>query len=52
MFRGATINSWTDDLAAATRWYAELLGVEPYFQRPGPDGRLAYAGLRIGDYPA
>jgi catechol 2,3-dioxygenase-like lactoylglutathione lyase family enzyme len=39
MLRGfATINYWTDDLQAATRWYAELLGVQPYFQRPGPDG--------------
>jgi predicted enzyme related to lactoylglutathione lyase len=51
MLRGfATINHWTDDLEAATRWYAELLGVEPYFERPGPDGRLAYAEFRIGDY--
>jgi uncharacterized glyoxalase superfamily protein PhnB len=51
MLRGfATINYWSDDLEAATGWYAELLGVEPYFQRPGPDGRLAYAEFRIGDY--
>jgi predicted enzyme related to lactoylglutathione lyase len=45
----ATINYWADDLEAAKRWYAELLGVEPYFERPGPDGRLAYAEFRIGD---
>jgi predicted enzyme related to lactoylglutathione lyase len=51
MLRGfATINYWADDLEAATRWYAELLGVEPYFQRPGPDGRPAYVEFRIGDY--
>src|SRR5262245_12186132 len=51
MLRGfATISYWTDDLEAATRCYAELLGVQPYFERPGPDGRLAYAELRIGDY--
>jgi predicted enzyme related to lactoylglutathione lyase len=51
MLRGfATINYWADDLEAAKRWYTELLGVEPYFQRPGPDGRLAYAEFRIGDY--
>jgi catechol 2,3-dioxygenase-like lactoylglutathione lyase family enzyme len=44
MLRGfATINYWTDDMEAATRWYAELLGIQPYFQRPGPDGRPAYA---------
>ena len=53
MLRGlATINYWTDDMAAARGWYAELLGVEPYFERPGPDGRLAYAEFRIGDYQA
>jgi catechol 2,3-dioxygenase-like lactoylglutathione lyase family enzyme len=51
MLRGfATINYWTDDMEAAKRWYTELLGVEPYFQRPGPDGRLAYAEFRVGDY--
>jgi hypothetical protein len=49
MLRGfATINYWADDLEAATRWYAELLGIQPYFQRPGPDGGLAYAEFRIG----
>ena len=47
MLRGfATINYWADDLAAAKRWYADLLGVEPYFERSGPDGRLAYAEFR------
>jgi predicted enzyme related to lactoylglutathione lyase len=51
MLRGfATVNYWTDDMEAAKRWYAELLGVEPYFERPGPDGRVAYAEFRIGDY--
>ena len=51
MLRGfATINYWTDDMEAAKRWYAELLGVEPYFERPGPDGRLGYAEFRVGDY--
>jgi catechol 2,3-dioxygenase-like lactoylglutathione lyase family enzyme len=51
MLRGfATINYWADDLDAAKRWYTELLGVEPYFERPGPDGRPAYAEFRIGGY--
>ena len=50
MLRGfATITYWADDMAAARRWYAELLGVEPYFERPGPDGLVAYAEFRIGD---
>lgn len=48
----ATINYWADDVAAAAAWYTELLGVEPYFQRPGPDGALAYAEFRIGDNEA
>jgi predicted enzyme related to lactoylglutathione lyase len=48
----ATINFWADDLAAAVAWYAEVLGVAPYFERPGPDGRPAYAEFRIGDYQA
>ncbi|WP_328786929.1 MULTISPECIES: VOC family protein [unclassified Streptomyces] len=45
MLRGfATINFWADDLEAATAWYTELLGIAPYFERPG------YAEFRIGDY--
>ncbi|MGI5191508.1 VOC family protein [Promicromonospora sp. CA-289599] len=48
----ATINYWADDVTAAAAWYTELLGVEPYFQRPGPDGALAYAEFRIGDSEA
>jgi predicted enzyme related to lactoylglutathione lyase len=49
MLRGfATINYWADDVAAATRWYADLLGVEPYFVRP-VEGPPAYVEFRIGD---
>ena len=40
----ATISLWAEDLEAAKRWYTELLGVEPYFQRPG------YCEFRVGDY--
>ena len=44
MLRGfATISFWADDLDAARRWYAELLGIEPYFERPG------YSEFRVGD---
>jgi predicted enzyme related to lactoylglutathione lyase len=50
MLRGfATVNYWADDVEAAKRLYAEFLGVEPYFERSAPDGRLAYAEFRIGD---
>ena len=46
MLRGlSTVCFWAADLAAAKSWYTELLGVEPYFQRPG------YAAFRLGDYP-
>ena len=52
-FRGfATLNIWADDVAAAADWYAQVTGVEPYFRRPGPDGRLAYAEFRLGDLGA
>ena len=45
MLRGmATVNYWAADHAAAKQWYADLLGIEPYFERPG------YAEFRIGDY--
>lgn len=45
MLRGlSTVTYWAADHEAATRWYTELLGVDPYFQRPG------YAEFRIGDY--
>ncbi|WP_329383967.1 VOC family protein [Streptomyces sp. NBC_01351] len=45
MLRGlTTVSFWAEDLDAAKRWYAELLGAEPYFERPG------YAEFRLGDY--
>ena len=51
MLRGlTTISFWAADLAAAKKWYAELLGIEAYFERASPDGSLAYIEFRIGDY--
>ncbi|XRQ15152.1 VOC family protein [Actinomadura welshii] len=51
MLRGfATISLWADDLEAARDWYAELLGTQPYFSVPGPDGRAGYYEFRAGDY--
>jgi predicted enzyme related to lactoylglutathione lyase len=41
---------FADDMAAAKQWYTELLGMEPYFERFGPDGSLAYMEFRVGDY--
>jgi predicted enzyme related to lactoylglutathione lyase len=40
----ATVSYWAADLPAAKQWYANLLGIEPYFERPG------YAEFRMGDY--
>ena len=45
----ATLNLWADDVPAAADWYAEFLGIEPYFSRPGPDGVPAYIEFRVGD---
>lgn len=45
MLRGfATLTFWAADLEAATAWYTEFLGVEPYYRKPG------YAEFRLGDY--
>jgi predicted enzyme related to lactoylglutathione lyase len=50
MLRGfATISYWADDVEAARNWYAELLGIEPYFVRP-EEGPPAYVEFRVGDY--
>ena len=51
MLRGlTTVSFFADDVEVAARWYTELLGIEPYFNRSGPDGRPAYIEFRIGDY--
>jgi predicted enzyme related to lactoylglutathione lyase len=45
----ATVNFWADDVVAARNWYAKLLGVDAYFQRPDAQ-HPAYVEFRIGDY--
>lgn len=45
MLRGfATVSYYAADLEAATAWYTEVLGAEPYFHRPG------YVEFRVGDF--
>jgi predicted enzyme related to lactoylglutathione lyase len=45
MLRGlTTVVYFADDLEAAKQWYSELLGIEPYFNRP------PYIEFRLGDY--
>jgi predicted enzyme related to lactoylglutathione lyase len=51
MLRGlTTVNHWAADMEAAKAWYAELLGIEPYFERPGGGEPAAYIEFRLGDY--
>lgn len=42
-----TVSFWADDVIAARDWYADVLGIEPYFQRP-EEGPAAYIEFRIG----
>jgi predicted enzyme related to lactoylglutathione lyase len=41
---------WADDLRAATRWYTDLLGVEPYFSSEAAGRGPGYVEFRIGDH--
>ncbi|WNV86637.1 VOC family protein [Umezawaea sp. Da 62-37] len=46
MLRGlTTVSYFAADLDAATRWYTDLLGIEPYYVVEG-----GYVEFRIGDY--
>ena len=45
----STLIFLVDDVAAATDWYTELLGVPPVFTRPGRGGRVGYAKFAVGD---
>ena len=48
MLRGfTTVNYWADDVEAARDWYAQVLQIEPYFQRP-EEGPPAYVEFRVG----
>jgi predicted enzyme related to lactoylglutathione lyase len=50
MLRGlTTVSFWAADLKAAKNWYTELLGIDPYFQRPDAENP-AYIEFRLGDY--
>jgi catechol 2,3-dioxygenase-like lactoylglutathione lyase family enzyme len=44
------VNLWVEDLPAATRWYTELLGVEPYFTSEAAGRGSGYVEFRVGDY--
>jgi predicted enzyme related to lactoylglutathione lyase len=44
----STVNFYANDVAAAAKWYSELLGVAPYFANPNFE-QPAYLEFRIGD---
>lgn len=44
----ATLNFWADDVIAARNWYANLFGIEAYYQMPNAE-QPAYIEFRIGD---
>lgn len=44
----ATVNYFAQDMRSARDWYAELFGVQAYFQMPSPENP-AYVEFRIGD---
>ena len=52
MLRGlTTISYYADDVAAATQWYSEFLGTEPYFKRTEGEAVVPqYVEFRLGDY--
>jgi predicted enzyme related to lactoylglutathione lyase len=51
MLRGlTTVNYWASDVEVAKAWYTKLLGIEPYFERPGDGGPAAYVEYRLGGY--
>ncbi|MEJ7838005.1 MAG: VOC family protein [Thermomicrobiales bacterium] len=44
----ATVSFWAEDLVAARDWYADLFGVEAYYQMPNSE-QPGYVEFRIGD---
>jgi predicted enzyme related to lactoylglutathione lyase len=50
MLRGlTTVSFYADDVAAAARWYEDVLGIQPYFTRD-VGGAPAYVEFRVGDH--
>jgi predicted enzyme related to lactoylglutathione lyase len=45
----ATVSYFADDMLAARKWYSDLLGITPYFERPDSQNP-AYIEFRLGDY--
>lgn len=45
----ANVSFWAADVRAARTWYAELLGIAPYFERPNAENP-EYIEFRLGDF--
>jgi predicted enzyme related to lactoylglutathione lyase len=45
----ATISFYAADIVEAKKWYVNLLGIDPYFERPDAE-HPEYVEFRIGDY--
>lgn len=51
MLRGmCTVSYYADDVEAARRWYAEVLGIDAYFARPAAPASPVYVEFRIGEH--
>lgn len=49
MLRGMTTqNVFADDVKAAAVWYAQVFGIDPYFEKEFA-GAVAYVEFRVGD---
>lgn len=50
MLRGLTsVQLFVDDVAAAERWYSDLLGIEPYFRSEDVGLPPGHVGFRVGE---
>jgi predicted enzyme related to lactoylglutathione lyase len=50
MLRGLTsFQLFVDDVAAAERWYSDLLGIEPYFRSEDHGLPAGHIGFKVGD---
>jgi predicted enzyme related to lactoylglutathione lyase len=45
----STVSYYADDVKAARKWYSDLLGISPYFERPD-SANPGYVEFRLGDY--
>jgi predicted enzyme related to lactoylglutathione lyase len=50
MLQGLTSHqAFVDDVAAAERWYSDVLGIEPYFRSEDVGLPRGHVGFRVGD---